>query len=134
MDHFQLIGAVFGLFSLVSLFNKTNDKETPKAYSEIPKNKYTYYHGHATLRIFPTYNYTNGVFIHDSLFNYYKGLLSLNEVRIINHDVIYDHFLYKIESLETAENLGLSQNYDIHDLIAAREYMYDLCSYFGNKN
>lgn len=134
MDHLGLIGAIFGLIKLASMLNKTSDKELPIAYSKITRVEDEFHHKHSNITILPRYNYSNGVYIQNSLLNYYKELLNLNEVPRIDLDVISDHFQNKIEGIDKAENLGLSINHNINDLIAAREYMYDLCSYFGNRN
>jgi hypothetical protein len=135
MNPINILIGIYGLYKLISLLTESKlGNELPIAYSEITKVKDEFDHEHSNIIILPSYNYSNGVYIQGSLLNYYKELLNLNKVPKIDLDVIYDHFENKIESIDNAKNLGLSINYNINDLIAAREYMFDLCKYFGNRN
>jgi hypothetical protein len=135
MSPFSIIFGIYGLYKLLSIINEKNiEKEKPLAYSEIINTHLSEIHEQLPLFSHPKYNYINGIIIHDSLLNYYSDLLQLNEEPEINLDVIYDHFQNQTEQLENAQNLGLMQESKIYDLIAAREYMYDMCRYFGNKN
>ena len=135
MSPFSIIFGIYGLYKLFNIINeRNNEKETPLVYSEITKNQLSNIQNHSKLISTPKYNYINGIIIHDSLLNYYSGLLQLNDEPQINLDVIYIHFLNKTEQLENAQNLGLIQECNINELVAAREYMYDMCRYFGNRN
>lgn len=82
----------------------------------------------------PSINYSNERYVNGSLRNYYQNLLDLSEAKEINPEVIYNHYYNKLNEVEESfddkkikDTIGL-------DLIAAREYIHDLCRYIGNKN
>ena len=135
MSPLSIFFGIYGLYKLFNIINESNiEKETPLVYSEITKTQLSDIQNQIKLISTPKYNYINGIIIHDSLLNYYSDLLQLNDEPQINLDVIYVHFLNKTEQLENAQNLGLIQENNINELVAAREYMYDMCRYFGNRN
>jgi hypothetical protein len=61
-------------------------------------------------------------------------MLKLNQEREINIDVIDNNYYEIVQEMEHARDLGIRVDQNIHDLIAAREYMTDMCRYFGNRN
>ena len=61
-------------------------------------------------------------------------MLHLNQEPEINIDVIDSHYYQIVEEMEHSRDLGLRVNQNIHDIIAARQYMTDMCRYFGNRN
>ena len=121
--------AIVGVFVLVRLFNKFMEgyKYSPSPINVITTNN-------SVIHLPPVYNYTNCNRISDSLLHYYSSMLHLNQEPEINIDVIETHYYQIVEEMEHTRDLGLRVNQNIHDLIAAREYMTDMCRYFGNRN
>lgn len=126
MNPFSLI---LGVFVLVKLFNKFMDGYT---YSPSPIN--VLQTDNLVIHLPPEYNYTNTNRINDSLLRYYSSMLHLNQEPEINIEVIDSHYYQIVEEMEHTRDLGFGINQNIHDLIAAREYMIDMCRYYGNKN
>ena len=121
--------AIVGVFLLVRLFNKFMDgyADTPTPINTLPVNN-------SVRHLLPMYNYANNSRISYSLLYYYSSMLNLNQESEINIDIIEAHYYQIVEEMEHTRNLGLRVNQNIHDLIAAREYMTDMCRYFGNRN
>ena len=80
------------------------------------------------------YNYSNELTIHASLLSYYTKMLNLNNEPEINFDVVNNHYYSIFEEIEDARDLGHRINIDFQELISAREYMCDMCRYYGNRN
>ena len=80
------------------------------------------------------YNYSNELTIHASLSSYYTKMLNLNNEPEINFDVVNNHYYSIFEEIEDARDLGHRINIDFQELISAREYMCDMCRYYGNRN
>ena len=120
---------ILGVFVLVRLFNKFMDGYK---YSPFPINVLTT--NNSVRHILPEHNYTNCNRISNSLLNYYSSMLHLNQEPEININVIDTHYCQIIEEIEHTRDLGLKVDQNIHDLIAAREYMTDMCRYLGNRN
>ena len=120
---------ILGVFVLVRLFNKFMDGYTnsPSSINTLPSNN-------SVKHKLPEHNYANSNRICDSLLHYYSSMLHLNQEPEINIDVIDSHYYQIVEEMEHTRDLGLRVNQNIHDLIAAREYMTDMCRYFGNRN
>lgn len=125
----NLFTVIVGVFVLVRLFNKFIDgyKYSPSSINVLPINN-------LVIHLPPEHNYTNSNRISDSLLHYYSSMLHLNQEPEINIDVIDSHYYQIVEEIEHTRDLGLRVNQNIHDLIAAREYMTDMCRYFGNRN
>jgi hypothetical protein len=121
--------AIVGVFVLVRLFNKFMEgySDTPSPINTMPVNN-------SVKHVLPVYNYANSSPISDSLLHYYSSMLNLNQEPEINIDIIESHYYQILEEMEHTRDLGLRVNQNIHDLIAAREYMTDMCRYFGNRN
>lgn len=120
---------IVGVFVLVRLFIKFMD-----GYSHSPSPINVITTNNSVIHIRPEHNYTNSNRISDSLLHYYSSMLNLNQEPEINIDVIDNHYYQIVEEMEHTRDLGLRVNQNIHDLIAAREYMTDMCRYFGNRN
>jgi hypothetical protein len=121
--------AILGVFVLVKLFNKFMDGYTN---STSPINTLTT--NNSLRHVLPEHNYANCNRISDSLLHYYSSMLYLNQEREINIDVIDNNYYEIVQEIEHTRNLGLRVDLNIEDLIAAREYMTDMCRYFGNRN
>ena len=121
--------AIVGVFVLVRLFNKFMDGYK---YSPSPINVKTT--NNSVIHPPPEYNYTNCNRISDSLLHYYSSMLHLNQEPEINIYIIEAHYYQIVEKMEHTRDLGLRVNQNIHDLIAARAYMTDMCRYLENKN
>ena len=80
------------------------------------------------------YNYSNERTIHASLLSYYTKMLNLNNEPEINFDIVNNHYYSKFEEIEDVRDLGHRINIDFQELISAREYMCDMCRYYGNRN
>jgi hypothetical protein len=80
------------------------------------------------------YNYSNELTINASLLSYYTKMLNLNNEPEINFDLVNNHYYSIFEEIEDARDLGHRINIDFQELISAREYMCDMCRYYGNKN
>jgi hypothetical protein len=80
------------------------------------------------------YNYSNELTINASLLSYYTKMLNLNNEPEINFDVVNNHYYSIFEEIEDARDLGHRINIDFQELISAREYMCDMCRYYGNRN
>jgi len=80
------------------------------------------------------YNYSNELTINASLVSYYTKMLNLNNEPEINFDVVNNHYYSIFEEIEDARDLGHRINIDFQELISAREYMCDMCRYYGNRN
>ena len=80
------------------------------------------------------YNYSNELTINASLLSYYTKMLNLNNEPEINFDVVNNHYYSIFEEIEDARDLGHRINIDFEELISAREYMCDMCRYYGNRN
>lgn len=121
--------AILGVIVLVRLFNKFMDgyNHSPSPINVVPINN-------LVIHLPPEHNYTNSNRISDSLLNYYSSMLHLNQEHEINIDVIESHYYQIVEEMEQTRDLGFRVDQNIHDLIAAREYMTDMCRYFGNRN
>ena len=121
--------AILGVVVLVRLFNKFMDgyHHSPSVINVLPINN-------LVIHLPPEQNYTNSNCIRDSLLHYYSSMLHLNQEREINIDVIDNNYYEIVQEMEHTRDLGLRVEQNIHDLIAAREYMTDMCRYFGNKN
>ena len=121
--------AILGVIVLVRLFNKFFDgySHSPSPINVLPINS-------LVIHLPPEYNYTNCNRISDSLLHYYSSMLHLNQEPEININVIDTHYCQIIEEIEHTRDLGLKVDQNIHDLIAAREYMTDMCRYLGNRN
>ena len=61
-------------------------------------------------------------------------MLNLNNKPEINFDVVNNHYYSIFEEIEDARDLGHRINIDFQELISAREYMCDMCRYYGNRN
>ncbi len=121
--------AILGLIVLVKLFNKFMDGYK---YSPSPINVLTT--NNSVIHLPPEHNYANSNRISDSLLHYYSSMLHLNHEPEININVIDNNYYQILEEMEQTRSLGLIDDQNIHDLIAAREYMTDMCRYFGNRN
>ncbi len=121
--------AILCVVVLVKLFNKfiNGYNLSPSPINVLPINK-------LVIHIPPEHNYTNSNRICDSLLHYYSSMLHLNQEPEINIDVIDTHYYQIIEEMEHTRDLGVGVDQNIHNLIAAREYMIDMCRYFGNRN
>ena len=80
------------------------------------------------------YNYSNERTIHASLLSYYTKMLNLNNEPEINFDIVNNHYYSKFEEIEDVRDLGHRINIDFQELISAREYLCDMCRYYGNRN
>lgn len=121
--------AIVVVFVLVRLFNKFMDGYTN---STLPIN--TTPTISSVVHLPTEHNYANSNRISDSLLHYYSNMLKLNQEREINIDVIDNNYYEIVQEIEHNRDLGLRVDQNIHDLIAAREYMTDMCKYFGNRN
>lgn len=121
--------AILGVIVLVKLFNKFMD-----GYTDPPSPINVLTTNNSDRHILPEHNYANCNRISDSLLHYYSSILHLNLEPEINIDVIDTHYYQILEEMEHTRDLGLGVDQNIHDLIAAREYMTDMCRYFGNRN
>ena len=126
MNIFNLIIGVFVLARLIGKFLEgygSNASPMPN-----PSNN--------TRRITKSilYNYSNELTIHASLLSYYTKMLNLNNEPEINFDVVNNHYYSIFEEIEDARDLGHRINIDFQELISAREYMCDMCRYYGNRN
>jgi hypothetical protein len=121
--------AILGVFVLVRLFNKFMDGYTNSTspINTIPTNS-------SVIHLPTEHNYANSNRISNSLLHYYSSMLKLNQEREINIDVIDNNYYEIVKEIEHNRDLGLRVDQNIHDLIAAREYMTDMCRYFGNRN
>ncbi len=129
MYYMNAFTVILGVVVLVRLFNKFMDGYT---YSSSPINELPY--DNSVVHLSPESNYANGNMISVSLLRHYSSMLNLNHEPEINIDVIDNHFYQIAEEMEYTRDLGLRVDQNIHDLIAAREYMTDMCRYFGNMN
>jgi hypothetical protein len=128
MNPINILIGIYGLYKLISLLTESKiEKELPRPYSET-KEKQSYRLVH------PKYNYTNGVLIKGSLRNYYSELLDLQNQKVVNPDLIYEHFHQLTFELESTGIAALNQNNNIDDYIAAKDYMVDVCNYLGSRN
>lgn len=120
---------ILGVFLLIRMFNKFMEgyADTPTPINTLPVNN-------SVRHLLPLYNYANSSRISDSLLHYYSSMLNLNQEPEINIDIIESQYYQIVEEMEHNRDLGLRVNQNIHDLIAAREYMTDMCRYFGNRN
>ena len=120
---------ILGVVVLVRLFNKFMDGYTHSKppISELPNDN-------LAIHLSPESNYANGRIIKDSLLNHYSIMLHLKHEPEININVINNHYYQIVEEMEYTRDLGLRVDQNIHDLLAAREYMIDMCRYFGNRN
>lgn len=124
----NVFNVILGVFVLVKLVNKFVDGYSSKNTTNILTN-------HNQRRIQPVlYNYSNGNTINLSLLVYYKKLLNLIDEPEINLEIVDIHYYSIFDEIEHARDLGLRTNVDFQELIAAREYMCDMCRYFGNRN
>ena len=124
----NVFNVILGVFVLAKLVNKFVDGYCSKNSTIILPNHYQ-------RRIQPVfYNYSNGNTINLPLLVYYKQLLNLIEEPEINLEIIDMHYYNIFDEIEQARDLGLRTNIDFQELIAAREYMCDMCRYFGNRN
>jgi hypothetical protein len=124
----NVFNVILGVFVLAKLINKFIDGYSLKNSSNILPNHYQ-------RRIQPVlYNYSNGNTINLSLLVYYKKLLNLIDEPEINLEIIDMHYYSIFDEIEHARDLGLRTNVDFQELIAAREYMCDMCRYYGNRN
>ena len=124
----NVFNVILGVFVLAKLVNKFADGYSSKNSSNILPNYYQ-------RRIQPVlYNYSNGNTINLSLLIYYKKLLNLTDEPEINLEIVDMHYYSIFDEIEHARDLGLRTNVDFQELIAAREYMCDMCRYFGNRN
>ena len=124
----NVFNVILGVFVLAKLVNKFVDGYSSKNTTNILTN-----HNHR--RIQPVlYNYSNGNTINLSLLVYYKKLLNLIDEPEINLEIVDIHYYSIFDEIEHARDLGLRTNVDFQELIAAREYMCDMCRYFGNRN
>ena len=124
----NVFNVILGVFVLAKLINKFIDGYSLKNSSNILPNHYQ-------RRIQPVlYNYSNGNTINLSLLVYYKKLLNLIDEPEINVEIVDMHYYSIFDEIEHARDLGLRTNIDFQELIAAREYMCDMCRYFGNRN
>lgn len=120
---------ILGVFLLVRMFNKFME-----GYADTQSPIKTITVNNSVRHALPVYNYANSSRINDSLLHYYSSMLNLNQEPEINIDIIEAHYYQIIDDIEHSRDLGLRVNQNIHDLIAAREYMTDMCRYFGNRN
>jgi len=124
----NVFNVILGVFVLAKLINKFIDGYSLKNSSNILPNHYQ-------RRIQPVlYNYSNGNTINLSLLVYYKKLLNLIDEPEINLEIVDMHYYSIFDEIEYARDLGLRTNVDFQELIAAREYMCDMCRYYGNRN
>ena len=124
----NVFNVILGVFVLVKLVNKFVDGYSTKSSTNILPNHYQ-------RRNQPVlYNYSNGNTINHSLLAYYKKLLNLIDEPEINLEIVDMHYYSIFDEIEHARDLGLRTNVDFQELIAAREYMCDMCRYFGNRN
>lgn len=80
-------------------------------------------------------NYSNEKAISGSLKSHYEHLLSLKNELQINPDVIYKHYYDVMVELERESEYDLQlKKTEANDVIAAKEYLHDLCRYYGNRN
>lgn len=79
-------------------------------------------------------NYNNEKAIAGSLKSHYEELLSLRKVPEINPDVLYDHYYEIIEELKIKGEYNFEIGSHAYDVSAAKEYLHDLCRYYGNRN
>lgn len=121
--------AILGVVVLVKLFNKFMEgyTDSPSHINTIPANNSVRHRP-------PEHNYANSYLISGSLLHYYSSMLHLNQATEINIDVIDNNYYQIVQEMEHTRDLGLRVNQNIHDFIAAREYMTDMCRYFGNRN
>ena len=124
----NVFNVILGVFVLAKLVNKFVDGYSSKNSSNILPIHYQ-------RRIQPIlYNYSNGNTINLSLIVYYKKLLNLIDEPEINLEIVDMHYYSIFDEIEHARDLGLRTNVDFQELISAREYMCDMCRYFGNRN
>jgi hypothetical protein len=124
----KVFNVILGVFVLAKLINKFIDGYSLKNSSNILPNHYQ-------RRIQPVlYNYSNGNTINLSLLVYYKKLLNLIDEPEINLEIVDMRYYSIFDEIEHARDLGLRTNIDFQELIAAREYMCDMCRYYGNRN
>ena len=126
MNIFNLIIGVFVLARLIGKFLEGYGSNT----SPMPNQS------NNTRRITKPilYNYSNELTINASLLSYYTKMLNLNNEPEINFDVVNNHYYSIFEEIEDARDLGHRINIDFEELISAREYMCDMCRYYGNRN
>ena len=126
MNIFNLIIGVFVLARLIGKFLKGYGSNA----SPMPNQS------NNTRRITKPilYNYSNERTIHASLLSYYTKMLNLNNEPEINFDIVNNHYYSKFEEIEDVRDLGHRINIDFQELISAREYMCDMCRYYGNRN
>jgi hypothetical protein len=126
MNIFNLIIGVFVLARLIGKFLEGYGSNT----SPMPNQS------NNTRRITKPilYNYSNELTINASLLSYYTKMLNLNNEPEINFDVVNNHYYSIFEEIEDARDLGHRINIDFQELISAREYMCDMCRYYGNRN
>ena len=80
-------------------------------------------------------NYCNEKAICGSLKSHYEHLLFLKNESQINPDVIYKHYYDVMVELERESEYDLQvKRSEANDVIAAKEYLHDLCRYYGNRN
>lgn len=120
---------ILGVFVLVRLFNKFMDAYTNSTspINTIPTNS-------SVIHLPTEHTYANSNRKSNSLLHYYSNMLKLDQEREIIIDVIDNNYYEIVQEIEHNRDLGLRVDQNIHDLIAAREYMTDMCRYFGNRN
>ena len=79
-------------------------------------------------------NYSNEKAIAGSLKSHYEHLLSLKRESEINPDVLYDHYYEIMEELKIKGEYKFEIGSHANDVSAAKEYLHDLCRYYGNSN
>lgn len=79
-------------------------------------------------------NYSNEKAVAGSLKLHYEELLSLRKVPEINPDVLYDHYYEVMEELKIKGEYNFEIGSHANDVSAAKEYLHDLCRYYGNRN
>jgi len=126
MNIFNLIIGVFVLARLIGKFLEGYGSNASPMSNQ----------SNNTLRITKPilYNYSNELTINASLLSYYTKMLNLNNEPEINFDVVNNHYYSIFEEIEDARDLGHRINIDFEELISAREYMCDMCRYYGNRN
>ena len=124
----NVFNVILGVFVLAKLVNKFVDGYSSKNSSNILPNDYQ------RRNQLVLYNYSNGNTINLSLLVYYKKLLNLIDEPEINLEIVDMHYYSIFDEIEHARDLGLRTNVDFQELIAAREYMCDMCRYYGNRN
>lgn len=79
-------------------------------------------------------NFSNEKVIAGSLKSHYEDLLSLKRAPEINPDVLYDHYYEVMEELKIKGEYSFEIGSYANDVSAAKEYLHDLCRYYGNRN